>query len=54
MKLFALTLAFGILLHDSIEMNYKNIQNAYNEARSIISNGLPLLVIEKLIKYTNK
>ena len=46
--------AFGIILNDSVDINDKNILNAYNEAQSLINSKLPLHVIEQLSKFTNK
>ncbi len=45
--------AFGILVKENNMINERNILNAFNEAKLIIDNGMPLKVIEKLSKYSN-
>ena len=46
--------AFGLLAHDSRELNDVNILKAYQKASDIMKSGEPLNQINKLIKFTNK
>ncbi len=46
--------AFGIMLHDKIEMNNDNIIKTFNEAKEIINDKLPLKIIDSLSQFSKK
>lgn len=53
-KSVCINAAFGLLAHESHELNEANILKAYQKASDLIKSGEPLNRINKLIKFTNK
>ena len=53
-KSVCINAAFGLLAHESHELNETNILKAYQKASDLIKSGEPLNQINKLIKFTNK
>ena len=45
--------AFGILVSKNIEINNKNIQDALDDVKLLIRDGMPNKIIEKLSTFTN-
>ena len=52
-KSVCLNAAFGLLIHESLDINHTNILNAYKESSDLIKSGAPLRKIDDLSKYTN-